>query len=56
MSQLFGPSWRTTIAGIIVLCLGVALLVFGRDPSPEAKGVAISMIAAGLGLLKAKDH
>ncbi len=55
MSQLFGPSWRTTIAGIILAGLGVALLTFGRDDSAEAKGTAISLIVAGAGLCTAKD-
>lgn len=56
MSQLLGPSWRTTASGLVLAALGVALLMFGRDTSPESKTIAVSMIVAGVGLVTARDQ
>jgi hypothetical protein len=43
-------SWRSTISGIIVIVTSILWMMNGGD-----KGMGSAMIAAGLGLVAAKD-
>lgn len=46
-------SWRTTIAGILVITAGIATLCLIHGTVGEVQGVAL--ITAGIGLVVAKD-
>lgn len=44
-------SWKTTVAGGILIAGGIVLYLKGGD-----KVMAGALIVAGMGLLQAKDH
>lgn len=60
MQLPIGPSWRTTVAGIVTLVLAVVLIVLASTSKRELSAVEIGLIGAlvpaGLGLLTARDN
>lgn len=54
MAELLGNSWRTTLAGLVVLACGMILLL--RGSMIEHQVIGGGLITAGLGLVKARDE
>ncbi len=46
-------SWRTTIAGLLVIAAGIFLMV--RTDDVTVQTTAAALVAAGIGLVRAKD-
>lgn len=46
-------SWRTTIAGLVVVLAGVVLMIRATDSTVQT--TAGALVVAGLGLVRAKD-
>lgn len=53
MARYLGPSWRTTIAGLILVAAAVYLYVHSNDA--ESRVEAGALMVAGVGLVKAAD-
>lgn len=56
-------SWKTTIAGIVLICTGVGAIgkflndiLLGHPVSFEEVGVAVVSISSGIGMIFARDN
>ena len=53
MDKLIGASWRTTVAGVLVIL--AAAYLYAHATTEDAKVLAGTIAAIGVGLIKAKD-
>lgn len=56
--KLFGSSWKTDLAGYLVMALGVVQQVLSEHPMPQNVHewmVVVGYFVAGMGLKLAKD-
>ena len=56
MSKVFGRSWKTTVAGLVVVACGVVSFIPGMPPVVYLICQALGPVAAGGGLVTAKDR